>query len=347
MKCSWMGEYRWIRELLFRLEPERAHRLTLQLLALAGAVPALRSGLSRIFSSADTSLRVRVFGLDFANPVGLAAGYDKDGLAMHGLACLGFGHLELGTVTLEPQEGNPRPRVFRLVEDRALINRMGFPNMGAKHLLDRLQKRPEKVVLGVNIGKSAATPIEEAGLDYVKLMRHFYSLADYLAINISSPNTVGLRELQGRRFLELLLNDLADSRAQLRSSTGHFRPLLVKLAPDLTDAEFSHALEVIEASGMDGAIVSNTTIARDGLRSSYRGEAGGLSGIPLLDRSTDLVRQARSLTDGGLPVIAAGGIFGPQEAAEKLNAGASLIQIFTGMVYQGPGIVKEILTGIR
>ena len=341
-----MARYAAFRSLLFRLEPERAHRLTLQLLALAGAIPALRSGLRRIFSLEDPALRVRAFGLEFANPVGLAAGYDKDGLAMHGLACLGFGHLELGTVTLEPQQGNPRPRLFRLEEDEALINRMGFPNQGISWLLERLRNRPSDVVLGINIGKSAETPIQEASRDYTRLMELVYESADYLAINVSSPNTIGLRELQGRRTLEDLLSDLADMRARLITESGKSRPVLVKLAPDLDDSELEGAIEVIEGAGMDGVIIANTTTARGGLRAATVDESGGLSGRPLFGKSTDMIEHVRTVTEGRLPIIGVGGVFGPEEAKEKLNAGAALIQVYTGLLYRGPGLIRNILAGL-
>ena len=341
-----MAKYDPFRLLLFRLEPERAHRLTLQLLALAGAIPALRSGLRRIFSYEDPRLKVQAFGLEFANPVGLAAGYDKDGRAMFGLACLGFGHLELGTVTLEPQQGNPRPRVFRLAEDQALINRMGFPNQGVDHLVTRLTSRPTGIVLGVNIGKSAETPIQEASRDYTRLMQLVYESADYLAVNVSSPNTIGLRELQGRRYLERLLSDLSNTRARLIVESGKSRPILVKLAPDLDDSELEEAYEVIQATGMDGVIVANTTTSRDGLRSPSQCESGGMSGLPLLRRSTGMIRKAASMSEGRLPIIGVGGVFGPEEAKDKLNAGAALVQVYTGLVYRGPGLVRQILSGI-
>ncbi len=341
-----MPKYDPFRWLLFRLEPERAHRLTLQLLAYAGAIPALRSGLRRIFSFENPGLKVQAFGLEFANPVGLAAGYDKDGRAIYGLACLGFGHLELGTVTLEPQQGNPRPRVFRLAEDQALINRMGFPNQGVAQLLRRLQSRPRDIALGINIGKSAGTPIQEASREYIRLMELVYESADYLAINVSSPNTIGLRELQGRRYLEGLLRDLSNTRERLVAESGENRPVLVKLAPDLDNSELEQALEVIQATGMDGVIVSNTTTARDGLSSASKDETGGMSGLPLSRRSTEMIRQVRSITEGGLAIIGVGGVFGPKEANEKLNAGASLVQVYTGLVYRGPGLVRQILAAL-
>ena len=342
-----MAKYDPFRWLLFRLEPETAHRLTLQMLAYAGAIPALRSGLRRIFSFEDPGLEVQAFGLEFPNPVGLAAGYDKDGQAMLGLACLGFGHLELGTVTLEPQRGNPRPRVFRLVEDQALINRMGFPNQGVDRLLKRLQSRPSDIILGVNIGKSAETPIEEASRDYTQLMELVYGNADYLAVNVSSPNTIGLRELQGRRFLEGLLSDLADTRSQLTAESGKRRPVLVKLAPDLTDSELEEAIEIIYDARMDGVIVANTTIGRAGLRARSQDQSGGLSGLPLFRRSTDMIRLVQAKTGGKLPIIGVGGIFGPVEANKKLSAGASLVQVYSGLVYRGPGLVRQMLEGIH
>ncbi|MFQ5942759.1 MAG: quinone-dependent dihydroorotate dehydrogenase [Anaerolineales bacterium] len=341
-----MSQYKRFDDLIFRLDPERAHHLTLQFLALAAAIPPLRSGLRRIFSLDNSAPKVKAFGLEFANPVGLAAGYDKNGLAMHGLACLGFGHLELGTVTLEAQSGNPRPRLYRLEEDQALINRMGFPNQGVERLLNRLKSRPQGVVLGINIGKSTDTPIEEASRDYTHLMELVYGSADYLAVNISSPNTIGLRELQAIRYLDGLLSDLAEARTRLTAAHGTHRPVLVKLAPDLTDSELEEAIQVIQASGMDGVIVANTTIERDGLRAPAREETGGLSGLPLHRRSTDMVRHIRDNTGLTLPIIGVGGVFGPDQAKEKLDAGATLIQVYTGLVYRGPGLVREILSAI-
>lgn len=341
-----MSRYDPFRSLLFRLEPERAHRLILQMLAMAGAIPALRSGLRRVFSFEDPDLGVQAFGLEFANPVGLAAGYDKDGMAMHGLACLGFGHLELGTVTLTPQQGNPRPRLFRMVNDQALINRMGFPNQGVSKLLERLKNRPTHIVVGINIGKSADTPIEEANRDYTRLMELVYESADYIAVNVSSPNTIGLRKLQGRRYLEKLLNDLAHTRVRLSTEYRKRRPVLVKLAPDLDDSQLEEAIDVIQETGMDGIIVANTTTSRNGLRASSKCESGGLSGLPLLRRTTEMIQQARSKTGGRLPIIGVGGVFGPEQAREKLNAGAFLVQVYTGLVYRGPGLVRNILLGL-
>lgn len=343
-----MNFYNHLRSLIFRLDPERAHNLTLRLLALAGAPPPIRAWLRRIFTPQIPGLGVRAFGLDFRNPVGMAAGFDKDGRAIHGLACLGFGHLELGTVTPHPQVGNPRPRVFRLPEDQAVINRMGFPNAGAEPLLENLRRgRPPGVVVGVNIGKGVDTPLEGAVEDYLVLLRIFYSYADYLAINVSSPNTIGLRRLQAREHLEVLLQALSVERSSLQVTSGRRVPILVKLAPDLTEGELEDAVDAIVSSGMDGVIATNTTVERVGLRSQRREEIGGLSGAPLKDRSTEVVRRIQQITNGRLPIVGVGGIFGPEDAREKLDAGASLVQVYTGLIYRGPGLVSEILEGLR
>jgi dihydroorotate dehydrogenase len=328
------------------MDPERAHRLTLSLLRLAGALPPIRSGLRRIFSVPDPRLQVNALGLTFANPVGLAAGYDKNGLAMHGLACLGFGHLEIGTVTPRAQQGNPRPRLFRLQEDRSLINRMGFPNRGAKYLLARLRRRPNAIVVGVNIGKGSGTPLEDAEHDYLELTNAFYKHADYLAVNVSSPNTIGLRRLQARHYLEGLLESINGVRISLERTTGRYTPLLVKLAPDLNPQELADAVQAILGAGMDGIIATNTTTQRLGLRSPHQSESGGTSGEALKSRATEVIRQIHDLTAGSIPIIGVGGISAPEDATEKLEAGAVLVQLYTGLVYRGPGVVRQILVAL-
>jgi dihydroorotate dehydrogenase len=301
--------------------------------------------LRRAFCVSDPRLQTKAFGLRFENPVGLAAGYDKDGRGIDGLACLGFGHLEVGTVTRRPQAGNPRPRVFRLPEDQALINRMGFPNAGAAALRRVLcRRRPPGVRLGVNIGKGRDTPLEQAAEDYLDLLRTFAGLADYIAVNVSSPNTLGLRRLQARNHLEGLLRSLLDERARLGAPRPV--PLLVKIAPDLAEAELEDAVGAIVGAGADGILATNTTLARVGLRSTRHAEAGGLSGLPLRARALECVRAIVRLTGGRLPVVAVGGIFDTEDARRALDAGASLVQVYTGMVYQGPGIVRSILTGL-
>lgn len=337
--------YPAFRPLLFRLDPERAHGLTLGLLRLVGVIPPLCGLLRFVFRVPQHP--VDLFGLHFSNPVGLAAGYDKDGLAWKGLASLGFGHLEIGTVTRLPQKGNPRPRLFRLVEDQGLINRMGFPGRGAEFVRRRLTKgRRGNLVLGVNLGKNKDTPLENSAHDYLELMRTFAPLADYLAINVSSPNTVGLRRLQGRQELDHLLSELFKESLSLDLKMGRHVPLLVKLAPDLTAEELEDALEVLLHYGVDGVIATNTTLSRSGLASTLGSETGGLSGSPLHTRSLEMVTAIYKLTGGKLPIIGVGGIDSPERARAMLDAGASLVQVYTGLIYQGPGLVKKIVSGL-
>jgi dihydroorotate dehydrogenase len=336
-----MGFYSLLRPIIYQLQPEQAHALTVGLLRLAGMLPPVGACLRSIFRPRRPVHPVRAFGLDFANPLGLAAGYDKDGLAWRGLACLGFGHLELGTVTARPQPGNPRPRVFRLVEERAVINRMGFPGLGARFLAGRLGgKRPRGLVIGVNIGKNKDTPDEEAARDYVSLVETFAPLTDYLAVNVSSPNTPGLRRLQERGALE---NILAPVDAARRGHLGRRVPVLVKLAPDLDDAGLDGALEAALGCGMDGIIAANTSVSRDGLRSPSAGETGGLSGAPLAALSQQFLARVVRRLDGRLPVIASGGVMDAAGARARLDAGAALVQLYTGLIYAGPGLVKDIL----
>jgi dihydroorotate dehydrogenase len=337
--------YPLFRSILFRLDPEHAHNLTLSLLRIAARLPPVRSAVRAWFRGPEKA--VEAFGLVFSNPVGLAAGYDKDGLGWPGLALLGFGHIEVGTVTPLPQEGNPKPRVFRLKEERALINRMGFPGKGAEWVARRLSwPRPPGLALGVNLGKNKETPLEEAAGDYLSLLRTFAPLADYLAVNVSSPNTVGLRRLQARAYLEALLSTLGEEQDRQQDELGRRVPLLVKLAPDLTDAELQDALEAILGTGMDGVIATNTTVSRPGLHSTLADETGGLSGAPLRALSTRMVGRIHQLTGGKLPVIGVGGILNAADAREKLDAGAVLVQVYTGLIYTGPGLVEEILLGI-
>jgi dihydroorotate dehydrogenase len=336
-----MGLYTLLRPILYQLQPEQAHALTVALLRLAGDFAPARGVLHAIFRPRRALVSTRVFGLEFANPIGLAAGYDKDGLAWRGLACLGFGHIELGTVTPRPQPGNPKPRVFRLVEDRAVINRMGFPGLGAQFLAAHLGgKRPPGLVIGVNIGKNKDTPAEEAARDYVSLVETFAPLADYLVVNVSSPNTPGLRLLQDRTALEKLLAPVDAARC---AYTRRRVPVLVKLAPDLDDAGLDGALEAALGCGMDGIIAANTTVWREGLRSRDGGETGGLSGAPLAPLSLDFLARVVRRLDGRLPVVASGGVMDAAGARSRLDAGAVLVQLYTGLIYSGPGLVKDIL----
>jgi dihydroorotate dehydrogenase len=302
--------------------------------------------------------------LTFKNPIGLAAGYDKDAVAIRGLSTLGFGHIEVGTVTPRPQPGNPQPRIFRLPEDEAVINRMGFPSLGSEFvqrqlnpslrdgLLEKLVPRARKnkqkmiekgdVILGINLGKNKDTPNEEAVLDYLELLQCFAAYADYLAINISSPNTVGLRQLQGRAALEGLLTQLHAQRQFEEKRLEKRLPLLVKLAPDLTESELNDAVDVILDTHMDGIIVTNTTLGRDGVESKHREESGGLSGSPLRLRSEAVLCQVVKRVDGKIPIVSVGGIMNPEDAKRRLELGAALIQVYTGLIYQGPGLVKRI-----
>lgn len=339
--------YKTLRPLIYLLTPEQAHHVTIALLQLAGNLPPTNALLRAMFRARQPGPAVNLFGLEFPNPIGMAAGYDKDGEGWRGLACLGFGHIEVGTVTPRPQPGNPAPRLFRLVEDQAVINRMGFNNRGAEHLAKRLgRKRPKGLVLGVNIGKNKNTPLEEAHLDYLSLLRTFAPLADYLAVNISSPNTPGLRTLQNRAALENLLQPLASEKDTIARETGKCVPILVKLAPDLSDAELDDALGAISDNRMDGVIISNTTISRPTLQSRWKGETGGLSGAPLTALSTQMVKKVTGRTQGRLPVIASGGVMCAADAKEKLQAGASLVQLYSGLIYSGPGLVQEILNAL-
>jgi len=337
--------YPLFRRLLFRLDPEVAHQLTLQTLSIAGIFPLSNWFLNQLYKTPPKP--VRVFGLTFKNPIGLAAGYDKDSIAINGLSALGFGHVEVGTVTPRPQPGNPKPRIFRLLEDDAVINRMGFPGKGADYASRQLSAiKQRSTIVGMNLGKNKDTPLEEAANDYIELMRRFMLPADYLAINISSPNTVGLRRLQGREMLEGLLGAIQKEREAISLGRGGNAPILVKIAPDLTNEELEDAIGVILDKGMDGVIATNTTLAREGLRSKHQGETGGLSGRPLAVKSEAVLLRVVKLVDGKIPVVSAGGIMNPEDAKKRLALGASLVQVYTGLIYRGPNLVKEIVQSL-
>ena len=339
-----MNLYPALRPLIYKLSPKQAHELTISLLRLAGAIPPVRGLLKLYFKPVQPGPQIKVAGITFANPLGLAAGYDKDALAWRGLESLGFGHLELGTVTPLPQPGNPEPRIFRLVEDKAVINRMGFPSRGAKFIARQLKNRKSGgLVIGMNIGKNKDTALEEAEKDYVPLVYRFARLVDYLAVNVSSPNTPGLRKLQEAGMLEKLLKPVAKERERQVSRLGKAVPIFVKLAPDLEEDQLDSALQAIVDTGMDGVIISNTTISRPMLKSNLAGETGGLSGAPLTELNTRLVKISVQKLNGRLPVIASGGVMNAADAQAKLDAGAALVQLYTGLIYTGPGLVKEIL----
>jgi dihydroorotate dehydrogenase len=337
--------YPFIRSLLFLLNPESAHNLTLRAIRLAGAIAPINSLLRYIYQV--PAMPIEAFGLKFSNPVGLAAGYDKDGLGWRGLACLGFGHIEIGTVTPRPQPGNPQPRLFRLPEQKALINRMGFPGRGADFVKHQISgPRPTDLVLGVNIGKNKDTPLETAVDDYQYLLRSFSDQADYLTINVSSPNTIGLRQLQEKDSLDQLLQIINEERARINLANGRRPPVLVKLAPDLSDAQLEEALDVILMHEMDGVIATNTTLSRDGIPMLIAQEAGGLSGLPLFERSLEVVTRIVNHTSGRLPVVGVGGLLNATGVQKMLDAGAILVQIYTGLLYEGPGLVKQLVNGL-
>jgi len=340
--------YKILGPLLFSLEPEQAHKFTLFALRLGGNFLLSNLILRKIYSVPDKP--VQAFGLTFKNPVGLAAGYDKDGVAIRGLSALGFGHIEIGTVTPKPQPGNPKPRVFRLLEDEAVINRMGFPSRGADFVVDSLKgsnvQTFKRSVLGINLGKNKETPNEEAERDYLSLIYDFAPFADYLTINISSPNTPGLRQLQERNELESLLGSLHKARMEESERLNKHVPILVKLAPDMNEGELNDALDVIVDTKMDGVILTNTTLSRDGLRSKHQVESGGLSGSPLKGRSEPVLRQAIKSINGKIPVVSVGGIMSPEDAKRRLEMGAALVQVYTGLIYRGPELVKAILKSL-
>lgn len=338
--------YGRLRSLLFRLDPERVHNLILGLLRAAGFVSPIRKILRNICFPKD-SRPVNFAGLSFPNLIGLAAGYDKNGTAWRGLSCLGFGHIELGTVTPQPQAGNPKPRIFRFPNQEGIINRMGFPGKGASFaakMIDPPGFSPERdqIILGVNIGKNKDTPNETAFEDYLACLRLFYNKVDYFAVNVSSPNTLGLRELQGKEFLNELLQKIITERDRLRVAVNKPLPVFVKLSPDLSDQELDDALEAISESSADGVIATNTTIKRENLLISDPRIQGGLSGKPLKDLSTSMIRKIHRRTAGTLPIIGVGGICSLDDAREKLDAGAGLVQVYSGLIFKGPGLVREL-----
>lgn len=341
-----------LRRLLFCLPPETAHELALHFLASAPSLAKLFSASPNKASAGE----IHRFGLKFPNPVGLAAGFDKDGIALQGLAALGFGFIEAGTVTFHPQPGNERPRLFRLPRDQALINRAGFNNNGALAFAQRVaavSTQHRKYILGVSIGKSKVAAFEHATDDYLKSFEIVYSVADYVAVNVSSPNTPGLRDLQQAKQLEELLVSLQRRNEELSHQNGRSEnlPLLVKISPDITSGELAEIATVVRSIGVSGIIATNTTTGRAGLKSSTQEiqacGTGGLSGPPLRARSNSMIAELYQLTAGTVPIIGVGGIFTAQDAWEKICAGASLVQLYTGFIYQGPGIVADINQGLK
>ncbi|SFM66561.1 quinone-dependent dihydroorotate dehydrogenase [Halopseudomonas yangmingensis] len=334
--------YSTLRSLMFRLPAETSHDLALDMIGAAG-----RLGLARRLLRPVAPQPVEVMGLKFANPVGLAAGLDKNAVAVDGLGAMGFGFIEVGTVTPRPQPGNPRPRMFRLPQAQAIINRMGFNNQGVDALLERLQGVDYDGVLGINIGKNAVTPVENAVDDYLTCLRKVYAYADYVTLNLSSPNTPGLRTLQYGDALKALLEPIKQAQLQLQQEHGRYVPLALKIAPDMNDEELRLVAHTLLEQGMDAVIATNTTLSRDAVQGlEHADEAGGLSGAPLTERSTEVVRTLADELAGRMPIIGVGGIFSGADAAAKIAAGASLVQLYSGFIYRGPELVRECVDAI-
>lgn len=336
-----MDWYRLSRSVFFKMQGETSHELGLDMLGAAKRLNVLH------FLAPVVKLKPVTFaGIEFPNPVGLAAGLDKNGDYIDALAALGFGFIEIGTITPRPQPGNPKPRLFRIPEAQAIINRMGFNNKGVDHLVEQVKKAKYRGVLGINIGKNVDTPVENALDDYLICLNKVYEHASYITVNISSPNTPGLRTLQYGDSLKSLLQPLKARQLELAETHG-YKPLLVKIAPDMDDNEIAQVAEVLVATGIDGVIATNTTISREAVAGTkYENEAGGLSGAPVEEQATHVVEQLAQALAGKLPIIGVGGIMDGEGAAEKIQAGASLVQIYSGFIYRGPELIAEAVDAI-
>ncbi len=335
--------YPTLRSLLFKLSPETAHELTLE-----GLQALSRIGVAGLLNQNVAYSPVDVMGIEFPNPVGLAAGLDKNGECIDGLAALGFGFIEIGTVTPRPQPGNPKPRMFRLPEAEGIINRMGFNNKGVDYLVDQVKKAKFDGVLGINIGKNFDTAVEDANNDYVTCLRKVYDHASYITVNISSPNTPGLRNLQMGESLESLIVAVKEEQTKLAGQTNRYVPLAVKIAPDMEDEAVEWVAETLIKHEIDGVIATNTTIARDKVEGlQYGDEQGGLSGAPVFESSTAVTAKLAKALDGKLPIIGVGGINSKETAAAKIEAGASLVQVYSGFIYEGPSLIKNAAEGVN
>ncbi|TFF38749.1 quinone-dependent dihydroorotate dehydrogenase [Mucilaginibacter psychrotolerans] len=337
--------YQLLKPLLFKFDPENVHYFVTRNLKRFNKVPGGTAISKAIWASDDKQLERDVFGLKFKNPVGLAAGFDKNAELIAEMGNLGFGFVEVGTVTPLPQPGNDKPRMFRLPADEALINRMGFNNLGVDVAAERiaayrksLKPGENALIIGGNIGKNKVTPNEEAVSDYIKCFDRLFDVVDYFVVNVSSPNTPGLRALQEKEPLMHILNTLQ----QRNSKNGISRPILLKIAPDLTDSQLDDIADIVKQTGIAGIIATNTTISRDGLTSEFKGETGGLSGKPLTKRSTEVISYLHKVSGGSFPIIGVGGIHSAADAVEKLEAGAVLVQLYTGFIYEGPGLISKI-----
>jgi len=322
---------------LFLFDPEKIHNLTFLCLKIIFKIPLIGYFVKYIYRIEDQNLKRTVFGIEFPNPIGIAAGFDKNATHISEFENFGFGFIEIGTVTPKPQIGNPKKRLFRLKDDKAIINRMGFNNQGVSRIRKRLKKK-YNVIIGGNIGKNKITPNSDAKNDYLVCFKELYPYVDYFAINVSSPNTPGLRQLQSREFLTSLFSKL--NKYRLKSEK--YKPILLKISPDLDMKKISELLDVINENKIDGIIATNTTISYPDLISTNRNEKGGLSGEPLYDKSNEVISYISKKTNGKLPIIGVGGISTPQQAINKIKAGAHLIQLYSGIIYEGPGIVKKI-----
>ena len=330
-----------IRPILFWFDPEKVHYFTFTLIRLLSKIPGISYIIKSIYAVEDVRLETEVFGLKFKNPVGLAAGFDKDAVLFKELSNFGFGFIEIGTLTPKPQGGNPKKRLFRLKHDRAIINRMGFNNKGVKSAVQRL-KQNNGILIGGNIGKNKLTPNENAVDDYLNCFEVLYDYVDYFVVNVSSPNTPNLRELQEKAPLMKLLQTLQTINELKLGSNNKVKPILLKIAPDLTNEQLLDIIDIVNTTKIAGVIATNTTINRERLKSENKREIGGLSGKPLSNRSTEVIRFLSEKSNKSFPIIGVGGIHSPQDAIDKLEAGASLIQLYTGFIYEGPRLIKEI-----
>ena len=331
-----------IRPFLFLKNPESAHYFTFGLIRKFFKIPGVQAMSRALFSYRNRELEVECFGLKFPNPVGLAAGFDKDAKLFNELSAFGFGFIEIGTLTPKGQDGNPKPRLFRLPDDKSLINRMGFNNEGVEVAIERLKQKKTSVLIGGNIGKNKITPNEQAVEDYLYCYNALEPYVDYFVVNVSSPNTPNLRELQDKEPLTALLNTLQNRKKEIGAS----QPILLKIAPDLTESQLDDIIEIVRETGIDGLIATNTTISREGLKTPKETVqqigAGGLSGASVTDRSTEVIRYLHDHSKGAFPIIGVGGILTGEDAIAKLEAGASLVQVYTGFIYEGPSMVRKI-----
>ena len=327
-----------VRKILFQFDPEKIHHFSFSMIKGMMKVPFIPGITKSIFKVEDPVLERKLFGLTFKNPVGLAAGFDKNALLFDEFSNYGFGFIEVGTVTPRPQPGNPKKRIFRLKADEALINRMGFNYDGVDVVVERLRKRKTDVIIGGNIGKNKVTPNENAIDDYLICFEKLFEVVDYFVVNVSSPNTPNLRALQDKEPLTELLQTLQNENLKKEKP----KPILLKIAPDLTDSQLMDIIDIINKTKIAGVIATNTTISREGLQSEYKNETGGLSGKPVKDRSTEVIRFLAEKSGKSFPIIGVGGIHSAEDAKEKLEAGADLIQLYTGFIYEGPGLVRKI-----